>query len=93
MNTVPSTVTLSDAVTIRPWILLTGFLDLSPAGVAFYSGSFAAHAATEPPATASYTYGTAGGGNIGSKISAVGGKYTSGPILFSWQHLLTFLSA
>lgn len=79
MNTVPSTVTLSDPVVIRPWIMLKSFLDLTPAGVANFSGVIAAHATTEPPATATYQYVTVGNGNTGTKNSQVGGKSDSSP--------------
>lgn len=74
MNTVPSTVTLSDPVVVRPWIMLKSFLDLTPAGVANFTGQIAAHATAEPPATATYQYVTTGNGNTGTKISQVGSK-------------------
>ncbi|KAG9227959.1 heme peroxidase [Amylocarpus encephaloides] len=71
-NTVPSGVTLSAPIVPRPWIMRESHLDLTPLGIVTFQGTISAHGATEPPATASYFYGTEGGGNTGPKTSQTG---------------------
>lgn len=79
INTVPKGVTLSGVIGPRPWILKESHLDLSPSGQVQYSGTIVTQskAAGAAPATASYTYGTTGGGNTGPKSSSPGRKLHS----------------
>ena len=72
MNTVPSSVTLSDPVVIRPWFLRESHLDLTPAGVVYYAGTITGHSATTMPPTATYNYGLSTGANQTTKVSATG---------------------
>jgi hypothetical protein len=76
MNTVPAAVTLSDPVTVRPWLMLKTHLDLTSTGAVSYSGIIAAHGTPAPPSTAAYQYGTTGGGNTGSRTSQTGGLFS-----------------
>lgn len=73
INTVPSTVTLSDVIGPRPWILRESHLDLLSSGGVTYSGAITTHSNAVIPATAAYQYGTVGGGNTGPKSSNAGG--------------------
>jgi hypothetical protein len=75
INTVPSGTVLSDPIGPRPWITMESHLDLSPTGAVQYSGTIATHSWNGFPPTASYYYGTVGGGNTGPKTSEAGGKY------------------
>jgi len=73
VNTVPTAVTLSDPIGPRPWTLLESHLDLTTAGAVTYSGTIVTHSRTAtPPGSASYFYGTVGGGNTGPKNSQAG---------------------
>ncbi|RFU35541.1 hypothetical protein B7463_g815, partial [Scytalidium lignicola] len=75
LNTVPSVVTLSDPIVPRPWILRVSQLDLNSSGVVSFSGTITGHSSDPLPATASYTYETAGGSNTGIKTSQIGVPY------------------
>ena len=75
LNTVPSNVNLSDPIIPRPWTMLESSLDLSPTGAVSFAGKFTSWSKTSaPPATASYSYSTVGGGNTGPQTSAQGGR-------------------
>jgi hypothetical protein len=78
INTVPSGVTLSDPVIPRAWILRESHLDLNSAGAVTFSGTITGHSSAPLPVTASYFYGTAGGGNTGTKSSETGGASALG---------------
>lgn len=73
INTVPSTVTLSDVIGPRKWITMQSNLDLTSTGAVTYSGVIGTYSKTASPSIASYVYGTEGGGNTGPKTSQVGG--------------------
>lgn len=73
INTVPKNVNLSDIIGPRQWITMESHLDLTSAGVPTYSGTIGTYGKTAAPSTASYTYGTIGGGNTGPKTSQPGG--------------------
>jgi hypothetical protein len=73
MNTVPADVTLSDPVTVRPWLMVKTEIDLTPTGAVNFSGIIGAHSTPAPPNTATYQYITTGGGNTGTRTSQVGG--------------------
>lgn len=77
LNTVPKTVTLSDIIVPRAWILRRGNLDLTTAGVVTYSGIITGRSDTTSASVASYQYGTIGGGNTGPKTSQAGGGMRS----------------
>ena len=73
LNTVPTGTTLSTVVGPRPWILRESHLDLLSNGGVTYSGSIVTHGTATPLTTASYFYGTVGGGNTGPKTSGTNG--------------------
>lgn len=74
LDTVPSTVTLSDVVVPRAWILQEGYLDISTSGTLFFVGSFTFHSlAGVVPSSAIYTYTTDGGVSTGTLSTGVGG--------------------
>jgi hypothetical protein len=75
MNTVPAAVTLSDPVTVRPWLMVKTELDLTSTGAVSFSGIIGAHGTPAPPSTATYQYGTVGGGNTGTRTSQAGGMF------------------
>ena len=76
LNTVPMGVSLSGVIGPRPWITREAHLDLLSSGAVTYSGSIVTHGSTWP-STASYFYGTVGGGNTGPKTSETNGMKLS----------------
>ena len=74
LDTVPRGTVLSDPISVRPWILNEGHLDLSSTGAVTYSGQISSWSFSASPATASYEYVTVGGGNTGPKNSQSGSK-------------------
>ena len=74
LDTVPKTVTLSDPIVPRTWILREGHLDLTSSGALNFSGTITTHSTTAAPATASYFYANAAGVSTGAKTSQPGGS-------------------
>lgn len=73
-ETVPKGVTLSSVIGPRPWITRESHLDLLSSGAVTFSGDIITHgSAGSNPTTASYFYGTVGGGNTGPKTSGTNG--------------------
>jgi hypothetical protein len=76
INTVPAGTILSDIIGPRQWITMESHLDLDSTGAVVYSGvigHYTGKGGASSPATASYEYGTIGGGNTGPKNSQSGG--------------------
>lgn len=78
INTVPTGTILSDVIGPRQWITMESHLDLDSTGAVVYSGvigHYTGKGGAPSPATASYQYGTTGGGNTGPKTSQSGGGF------------------
>jgi hypothetical protein len=77
LNTVPSTVTLSEIIGPRTWTTQEKHLDLSPTGAVRFSGVITWYSLTDtPPLRANYTYTTSEGGNVGVLNSQIGGVFS-----------------
>ena len=68
-------VTLSSPIGPRKWITMHNNLDFTATNAIAYSGAIGTYGKTAAPYTASYRYGTVGGGNTGPKTSQAGGGY------------------
>jgi len=78
IDTVPAGTVLSDLIGPRQWITMESHLDLDSTGAVVYSGvigHYTGKGGAASPATASYQYGTIGGGNTGRKTSQSGGGF------------------
>jgi hypothetical protein len=77
LNTVPSTVTLSEVIGPRPWTTQEKHLDLSSIGAVQFSGVITWYSLTDtPPLRANYTYTTSDGGEVGVLNSQIGGMFS-----------------
>lgn len=97
LDTVPSSVTLSDVVAPRPWIVQEGLLDISTTGTVFFVGSFTFHSlANVVPTSAVYEYTIDGGVSTGTLSTGVGGMYHSRNLPgfdLGFEYILIILSA
>jgi hypothetical protein len=74
LDSVPTTVQLSDPIVPRQWLLRSGHLDLNSDNTPWYTGVITTHSKTVvAPNKANYFFGTTGGGNTGTLTSDVGG--------------------
>ena len=78
INTVPNGTFLSDVIGPRQWITMESHLDLDSTNAVVFSGvigHYTGKGGPPSPATATYQYGTIGGGNTGPKTSHSGGGF------------------
>ena len=76
IDSVPTTVQLSEPIVPRQWLLRSGRLDLDSNNAPFFKGVITTHSKTVlAPNKANFFFGTEGGGNTGVLTSNDGGKW------------------